>query len=126
MMAIVQALLPFAAVGGVLLLLIDSISRERKAIAAERSLLNLLRSDPNSQRLRRVRERMAQEGIATLGDLQPLIEPLESLTRTLPVEQQRWIEEGLLQSSARGRARYAERLMDKAGLGSELMPIQVR
>jgi hypothetical protein len=121
-----QLLLSAITAGAALAGLAVSTMRLQYKLAAQRRLANLLASDPASVRLQAVRERMVHDGVATAGDLQQLIGHLERLTRTLPVEQQRLIEEGLLQRSVRGRTRYAERLMDKAGLGSGSLPIPVR
>jgi hypothetical protein len=69
---------------------------------------------------------MVHGGIATSAEIQQLVGSLDGVARALPEDYKQLIEESLLQRSVRGRARYAEKLMDKAGIGAGSPPIAVQ
>jgi hypothetical protein len=88
---------------------------------AEREYLSRLAARGNS--VREVRTRAMQDGVVTSNELEQLIAYLERAAEDMPAAQRRLISEGLRQRSMRGRARYAAKLMNKAGIGSGYLPI---
>jgi hypothetical protein len=73
--------------------------------------------------IREIRNRAMRDGVITPDELQQLIACLEKAAEGMPVAQRRLIAEGLHQRSMRGRARYAAKLMNKAGIGSGYLPV---
>jgi hypothetical protein len=66
-----------------------------------------------------------KDGAVSSSELQKLIGSLEVLTNELSREHKLLIEYGLRQKSLRGRARYAAKLMNRAGIGSGSLPIAI-
>ncbi len=106
-----------AAVAGVFL----ELAAVRLKLRAEREYLTLLVT--RGKAAREVRNRVMQDGVITPEELQQLVVCLETAAEGMPEEQRRLISDGLRQRSMRGRARYAAKLMNKAGIGSGYLPI---
>jgi hypothetical protein len=121
-----QLLLSAVAAGAGVAGVVVSILRLKRKFDAEHMFLNLLISDPAFAGLQALRERMVHGGIATSAEVQQLVGSLDDVARALPEDYKQLIEESLLQRSVRGRARYAEKLMDKAGIGAGSPPIAVQ
>lgn len=103
---------------------VHSFASVRHKSIAERRFLGLLASDPSAViRVRELRNQIMHDGVTTPAELRRLIACLESLSRALPEDQRRLVAEGLHQRSLRGRARYAAKLMNKAGIASGSLPI---
>jgi hypothetical protein len=88
---------------------------------AERAYLHTLRA--RADELRNMRAHMMDRGVITPEELAQLIASLDQIARSLPTKHQRLIAQGLHQRSLRGRARYAAKLMNGAGIGSGPLPI---
>ena len=92
---------------------------------AEREFLNVLLEETAAARLRALRCKIMEDGAVSSSELQNLISSLEKLTNELSTEHRLLIEYGLRQRSLRGRARYAAKLMNRAGIGSGSLPIAI-
>ena len=92
---------------------------------AEREFLNVLLEETAAARLRELRRKIMEDGAVSSSELQNLISSLEKLTNELSTEHRLLIEYGLRQRSLRGRARYAAKLMNRAGIGSGSLPIAI-
>ena len=105
-----------------LLASIVSLAQKRRA---EREFLNLLGREAVATPLREFRHQMMKHGAMSSSELQSLIARLRSLAGELPKEHKLQIESGLRQRSLRGRARYAAKLMNSAGIGSGSLPVAI-
>src|SRR5690349_1159377 len=97
-----------------LLASVVSLARKQRA---EREFLNVLTQEAVAEPLREIRYRMMKQGAVSASELQRLTSRLGSLASELSKEHRLQIEHGLRQRSLRGRARYAEKLMNRAGIG---------
>jgi hypothetical protein len=110
-----------AALAGVWASIVALTQKQR----AEREFLHVLGRANAASRLREIRRKITEDGAVSSSELQSLISSLEKLTNELPREHQVLIEYGLRQRSIRGRARYAAKLMNRAGIGSGSLPIAI-
>jgi hypothetical protein len=99
---------------------IISMAQKRRA---EREFLNVLAQETVATPLRELRYRIAKHGAMSVSELQSLTARLGSLAGGLSKEHKLQIQHGLRQRSLRGRARYAAKLMNGAGIGSGSLPI---
>jgi len=108
-----------AAFAGVLASVVGLNQKQR----AEREFLNVLANETEAAHLRVLWRKIMEDGAVSSSELQSLIGSLEKLTNELPREHKLLIEYGLRQRSIRGRARYAAKLMNRAGIGSGSLPV---
>src|SRR3954466_6201117 len=87
------------------------------------SLLTLLGKEAVAMRLRELRRQIMKDGAVSSSELQNLTGCLERLASGLSKEHELRIGQGLRQRSLRGRARYAAKLMNRAGIGSGSLPV---
>jgi len=99
---------------------IASMAQKRRA---EREFLNVLAQETVARPLRELRYRIMKHGAMSVSELQSLTTRLGSLAGELSKEHKLQIQHGLKQRSLRGRARYAAKLMNRAGIGSGSLPI---
>ena len=92
---------------------------------AEREFLIVLVREAAATHLRELRLKIMEDGAVSSSELQNLITFLETLTNELPKEHRLQIAYGLRQRSLRGRARYAAKLMNRAGIGSGSIPVAI-
>jgi hypothetical protein len=118
---VISVIAACAALAGVL----ASISALTEKQRAERAFLTVLTRDAAATRLRELRCEIMEDGAISSFELQNLIGSLELLTNQLSREHKLLIECGLRQRSIRGRARYAAKLMNRAGIGSGSLPIAI-
>jgi hypothetical protein len=90
---------------------------------AEREFLNVLAQEAVAARLLALRRHIMKDGAVSSSELQNLMACLEKLTGELSKEHKTRVEHGLRQRSLRGRARYAAKLMNRAGIGSGSLPV---
>lgn len=83
----------------------------------------MLANETEAAHLRVLWRKIMEDGAVSSSELQSLIGSLEKLTNELPREHKLLIEYGLRQRSIRGRARYAAKLMNRAGIGSGSLPV---
>jgi hypothetical protein len=102
-----------------------SITALTEKYRAEREFLIVLAKETAAARLRDLRCKIMKDGAVSSSELQKLIGSLEVLTNELSREHKLLIEYGLRQKSLRGRARYAAKLMNRAGIGSGSLPIAI-
>jgi hypothetical protein len=111
-----------AALAGVLVSITALTQKQR----AEREFLTvLLARETAAARLRELRSEITKDGAVSSAELQNLIGSLEILTNELSREHKVLIGYGLRQRSIRGRARYAAKLMNRAGIGSGSLPVAI-
>jgi hypothetical protein len=110
-----------AAFAGVLASIVALTRKQR----AEREFLVVLAQEPAVTRLRELLRQIMKDGAVSSSELQSLTTCLVKLTGELPKEHQLQIEYGLRQRSLRGRARYAAKLMNRAGIGSGSLPVAI-
>ena len=103
-----------------LLASVVSLAQKRRA---EREFLNVLARETVAKPLRELRYRMVKQGAVSASELQSLTARLAALAGELSKEHKLQIERGLRQRSLRGRAQYAAKLMNHAGIGSGSLPI---
>jgi hypothetical protein len=96
----------------------DSLWHKYKA---EREYLRLLPAQANA--LLEMRNCVMRHGVVTSEELEELITSLDRASEGLSVKHRRLISAALHQRQLRGRARYAAKLMNKAGIGSGPFPI---
>ncbi len=99
-----------------------TLNRKRQA---ERQFLSVLAGAAAATQLREIRRRIMEDGAVSSSELQSLIASLEKLTDQLSRQHKLLIEYGLRQRSLRGRARYAAKLMNRAGIGSGSLPVAI-
>jgi len=97
---------------------IASLSLVKQKFEAERDFLSLLTNDAALPRLRELRKQIPPDGVTSPAELKQLITSLDQLTAGLSERHRQLIREGLWQPSVRGRARYAAKWMNKAGVAS--------
>ena len=102
-----------------------SIVALKQKQSAEREFLHVLVNATAATRLREIRSKITEDGAVSSSELQHLINSLEKLTNELSREHRPLIEHGLRQRSIRGRARYAAKLMNRAGIGSGSLPVAI-
>jgi hypothetical protein len=83
---------------------------------AEREYLRLLQR--RAEALRSVRDRVTHDGVVFPEELNRLIAALDQAAEGLSAQHRRLISAALHQPSIRSRARYAAKVMEKAGIGS--------
>jgi hypothetical protein len=88
----------------------------RQRSNAEREYLRLLQR--RAEALRSLRNRVMHHGVVFPEELNQLIAALDQAADGLSAEHRRLISAALHQPSVRGRARYAAKVMEKAGIGS--------
>jgi len=108
-----------AALTGLLASIVSVAQKQR----AEREFLNLLAQEAVATPLRELRRRIVKNGAVNSSELQSLTTRLGNIAGRLSREHRLQIESGLRQTSLRGRARYAAKLMNRAGIGSGALPI---
>jgi hypothetical protein len=111
-----KLLLPILSAAVALAGTVLSIMKVGSKSRAEREYLRLLNA--NSAMLLTTRIRVMNDGVVSEAGLTKIIEKLEQTARGLSAEDRRLVATGLHQHSVRGRARYAAKLMNKAGIGS--------
>jgi hypothetical protein len=126
MLIYIEYLLLSVCVGITLLAAVSGVLELKNNLAAQKNFLSLLTTDPASVKLLALRERMVDRGVIDVAELQQLTVSLERIARALPEKQRLSIERALFQESVHARARYAEMLLDKAGIGLGFPPIAVR
>jgi hypothetical protein len=107
------------ALTGVLASISALIEKQR----AERAFLTVIAGNAAAARLREIRCAIMEDGAVSSSELQNLIGSLELLADQLPREHKLLVAYGLRQRSIRGRARYAAKLMNRAGIGSGSLPV---
>lgn len=103
-----------------LLASVVSLSQKQRA---EREFLSLLTQEAVATPLRELRCQIMKRGAMSVSGLQSLTDRLGSLAGELSKEHKLQIERGLRKGSLLGRARYAAKLMNRAGIGSGSLPI---
>jgi len=97
------------------------IKTEREDLAARREFNRLLLENADSLRI--LREPIMLDGVATFDELAQLVRALEHVADGLPERHRKVVVEPLRSHDAHQRARYAARVMNKAGIGSGYIPI---
>ncbi len=118
---VMSAMAGCAALAGVLASIVALAQKQR----AEREFLIVLAEETAATRLRELRCKIMEDGAVSSSELQSLTTFLEKLTNELSTEHRLLVEYGLRQRSLRGRARYAAKLMNRAGIGSGSLPIAI-
>jgi hypothetical protein len=88
---------------------------------AEREYSRLLQK--RAEALRKLRNRVTHDGVVSSEELNQLIASLDRAAQDLSAGHRRLISAALHQPSVRGRARYAAKVMGKAGIGSGPLPL---
>lgn len=95
-------------------------------LAAHRNFRKVLASTPLPHRLLELRERLRGRELIDVEDLHQLATCLAGFAQSLPKEQQRVIERCLFDNPVRARARFAQRALDRAGIGAGPPRVAVR
>lgn len=88
---------------------------------AEREYLRVLRR--HAENLKLMRTSAMGDGVVTEDELAQLIASLDRASECLSSQDRKLVATGLHQPSIRGRARYAAKLLNKAGIGSGSLPV---
>jgi hypothetical protein len=88
---------------------------------AEREYLSILKEQAST--FQALRNRAMHDGVVTNEELMQIVASLDSASEALSTEHRKLVLTGLHQPSLRGRARYAAKLLNKAGIGSGSLPI---
>jgi hypothetical protein len=102
-----------------------SVNAIRRKLAAERLFIAVLSSAETARPLREIWEDILSDGVATIPELKLLVAALERASEALPPEVRNLALEGLRQPSLGARARYAAKLVNRAGIASGPLPIPV-
>lgn len=102
-----------------------SINSIRRKLEAERHFISVLASKANASAIRHLWEDILSDGVASLPELQQLVSALERASEAIPPEKRKLVLEGLRQPSIGARARYAAKLVNRAGIATGPLPIPV-
>jgi hypothetical protein len=113
-----QLLLLIVLYVSLLIWVVESVVMVVERSNAEREYLRLLPTQANT--LLEVYNRVMPDGVVTSEKLEQLIASLDRVSEGLSIGHRRLISAALHQRSLSGRARYAAKVMEKAGIGSGL------
>ena len=105
---------------------IGAVLQFKAELAAHRNFRRALASTPLSHRLLELRQRLRGRKLVDVAELHQLVTCLAGVAQSLPKEQQRVIERCLFNDSVQARARYAQGVLDRAGIGAGLPRVAVR
>jgi hypothetical protein len=94
----------------------ESIISLRRKINAEKKYIDYLRTEKVSRNLRVRINSFNNEGVVSDEDLTVIINRLDKAARRLSRRDRMYIAEALHQRSTIGRARYADKVLEKAGI----------
>ena len=107
---------------GMIVALIEGVVGFKTTLSAHRTFVRTLASSAEADELFTLRERLINRGSVDIVELQQLTTSLQAIANTLPEKQRKVIDRCLFQDSLRGRVRYAQSALEKAGIGRPLPP----
>jgi hypothetical protein len=121
----IATVLTFIGLGCALMYLAVSISTIKVKREAEKHFVELLAEEHCATKLRALREEIMRDGVASYDELRTLIDCLDRVSLGLSPKHRASILSGLHQRGAIGRAWYAAKLLNKAGIGSGAIPVPI-
>lgn len=105
---------------------VGAVLQFKTELAAHRNFRRALASTPLSHRLLELREPLRGRKLVDVTELHQLVTCMAGVAQSLPKEQQRVIERCLFNDSVQTRARYAQGVLDRAGIGAGPPRVAVR